>query len=53
MIGKQPAVYLIHREELPEGEDATAALRDSFGAENGDDVVEVRAGTARRWRIAG
>ena len=53
MAGKQPAVYLVHREELPEGEDAAAVLRDSFGAESGDEVVEVRSGTARRWRIAG
>ncbi len=53
MIGNQPAVYLVHREELPDGDEPTAALRDSFGAEPGDEVVEIRAGTARRWRIAG
>jgi hypothetical protein len=53
IAGKQPAVFLVHREELPDGEDATTALRDHFGAESGDEVVEIRGGTARRWHIAG
>jgi hypothetical protein len=50
-------VYLVHREELPEGESPTQALRDGFGAEPGDEVVEIRPGnklgdwTARRWRL--
>ena len=53
LAGKQTAIYLIYREELPEGDDTATALRDTFGAESGDEVVEIRAGTARRWRIAG
>jgi hypothetical protein len=53
IAGNQPAVFLVHREELPEGEDTTATLRDSFGAESGDEVVEIRAGAARRWQITG
>jgi hypothetical protein len=46
-------VYLLHREDLPEGEDASAALAHGFGAEAGDEVVEVGApGTVlRRWRL--
>jgi hypothetical protein len=50
--------FLVHREELPDGEDVSAALCAGFGAQDGDDVIEVRAGqrggelTTRRWRIA-
>jgi hypothetical protein len=49
-------VFLLHREDLPEGEDTARALADGFGAEVGDEVVEVPAtalGTsaARRWRL--
>ena len=42
-----------HREA--EGEDAAEALTNGFGAEVGDEVVEVPAtGMAgRRWRLAG
>ncbi|HXG09641.1 MAG TPA: hypothetical protein VNK04_07620 [Gemmataceae bacterium] len=53
----RPGVYIIHREDLPDGEDTTRALIDGFGAEPGDEVVEVRAGgragglTVRRWRL--
>jgi hypothetical protein len=54
---RQPDVYLVHREELGD-EDPERALRDGFGAESGDEVVEVRVGprpgelTARRWRLS-
>jgi hypothetical protein len=47
-------VYLIHREDLPEGEDAAEALANGFGAEAGDEVIEVGAtapGAVRRWRL--
>lgn len=50
-------VYVILRDELPSGESPEAALADGFGAEAGDEVIEVRpAGssgglTSRRWRI--
>jgi hypothetical protein len=53
----QPDVYVVFREELPEGEAPAQALADGFGATPGDEVVEVRpssqAGewTARRWRL--
>jgi hypothetical protein len=53
----QPDVYVVYREELPEGEDAAAALADGFGAAAGDEVIEIVPGalpaalTAKRWRL--
>lgn len=49
----QPGVYVVYREELPEGEDMERALADGFGAEPGDEVIEVRPGepAARRWQV--
>jgi hypothetical protein len=50
-------VYLVHRDDLPAGEAPGRALADGFGAEEGDEVVEVRPGarpgemTTRRWRV--
>src|SRR5436853_559110 len=50
-------VFVIHREELPEDADVATALVECFGAEAGDEVVEVRAGkgfeemASRRWRL--
>lgn len=50
-------VYVIHREDLPPGEGPLSALMNSFGAEPGDEVIEVHAGarpgewTSRRWRL--
>lgn len=42
VLAAQPAgSFVVHREELPEGDDVIAALRDAFGAEPGDRVVEV------------
>lgn len=58
-IGERDGVYLVYRDELPCGEAAAQALRDGFGAEVGDEVVEVRPGGrfgevyTRRWRIEG
>ena len=52
-----PGVYVVYREELPEGEDAERALTDGFGAEPGDEVIELRpvgrAGelAVRRWQV--
>jgi hypothetical protein len=40
---KEPDAYVVHREELPEGEPIDQALRDGFGAEPGDEIVEVRS----------
>jgi hypothetical protein len=50
-------VYVVYRDDLPGGEPPARALRDGFGAEPGDEVVEVRPVgrgeelTARRWRL--
>jgi hypothetical protein len=50
-------VFVVHREDLPEGELPARALVDGFGAEAGDEVVEVRPGprpgelTSRRWVV--
>lgn len=55
----RPEVYVVFREELTEGEDVAAALADGFGAEPGDEVVEVRPAdrpgswAARRWHVPG
>jgi hypothetical protein len=56
-IAERPGVYIVYRDDLPEGEPPARALVEGFGAEVGDEVVEVRPGgsqeslTARRWRI--
>jgi hypothetical protein len=52
-----PDVYLVFREELPDGVPTDQALIDAFGAEEGDQVIEVRAAArpgelgARRWQV--
>jgi hypothetical protein len=52
-----PGIYVVYREELPEGEDPGRALADGFGAEAGDEVIELRVAerpgelAVRRWRI--
>jgi hypothetical protein len=51
-------VFVVFREDLPEGEHPALALTDAFGAEVGDEVIEVRVSnragelTTRRWRIS-
>ncbi|HZT79271.1 MAG TPA: hypothetical protein VFA26_03560 [Gemmataceae bacterium] len=58
LADRRPGTYVVFREELPDGEDPARALADGFGAEDGDEVIEVRPGptpgelTARRWRLA-
>jgi hypothetical protein len=52
-----PDVYVVFREDLAEGETTHRALADGFGAETGDEVVEVKPGSrpgelvARRWAV--
>lgn len=54
-----PDVFVVYREDLPEGEETGAALLAGFGAEPGDQVVEIVPGQgpagvlARRWALAG
>jgi hypothetical protein len=55
--GSHPDVYVVYREDLPEGTDPARALAEGFGAEAGDEVIEILPGggpadvTARRWRL--
>jgi hypothetical protein len=56
VAGRAPDVFVVYREELPDGEDLTTALTDGFGAEAGDEVVEILPGSrgelsSRRWKL--
>jgi hypothetical protein len=55
MASRHPDVYVVCREDLPEGDDPAQALADGFGGESGDEVVEVCPGpggmSARRWHL--
>jgi hypothetical protein len=50
-------IYVIYREDLPREESSSQALLNGFGAEPGDEVVEVRPGgrpgeiITHRWRV--
>jgi hypothetical protein len=56
-LGDRADVFVVFRDELPAGEAPGRALVDSFGAEPGDEVVEVRPGgrpgetVTSRWSI--
>jgi hypothetical protein len=58
-LERRPDVFVVFQEELPEGESAARALADGFGAEAGDQVIEVRSGskpgelTAVHWQMDG
>jgi hypothetical protein len=52
----QPDVFVVYRDDLPDGEDAATALADGFGAAAGDEVIEIVPGepptlSARRWHL--
>ena len=50
--GWPPDVFLVPRDDLPDGEPVGAALAAGFGAEPGDRVVEVGARTGPRvWTL--
>jgi hypothetical protein len=49
----QAGVVVVFREDVPEGVDLGEALIDDFGAEAGDEVVEVSPKGVHRWRVAG
>jgi hypothetical protein len=36
--------FLVHREDLPDADDVGVSLRDGFGAEDGDRVIQVCIG---------
>jgi len=46
----QRDVFVVFREDLPDVEPVTA-LTDGFGAEPGDDVIEIHAGSAQHWTV--
>jgi hypothetical protein len=51
-LGQNHGVFLVFRDDLPPGAGAESALVDGYGAEAGDEVVEVRPGLpSRRWRV--
>jgi hypothetical protein len=56
-VAGRPDVFVLYREDLPEGDDPARSLTENFGAEAGDEVVEVlpAAGpaevTTRRWKV--
>jgi len=56
-VSRQRDIILVFREELPELTGSVEALRDGFGAEPGDEIVELRltneagAVQAKRWRV--
>ena len=53
----QDDVYVVYAEDLPEGPSLEAGLVEYFGAEPGDEVIEVRPGRTlaeirvQRWRV--
>jgi hypothetical protein len=55
--GTRAGVYVVYRDDLPCEEPLAQALVHGFGAEAGDEVVEVRPSgrpgemIARRWRV--
>lgn len=57
VAAERPDVFVVYREELGDV-DVPQALRDGFGAETGDEVVEIRTGLKpgelvnRRWQVA-
>lgn len=53
-VASWPAeLFLIPRDDLPDGEPLHEALSNAFGAENGDRVVEVRTAGAPRASVVG
>jgi hypothetical protein len=50
-------VYVVYREDLPDDVTQTEALRTEFGAEPGDEIIEVAdvspgiTPNTRRWRV--
>src|SRR5262245_24783237 len=53
----RPDVFVVYRDDLPEGEAPSRVLAEIYGAEPGDEVVELRFTgrpcefTSRRWRL--
>jgi hypothetical protein len=58
LVQAREAVYVVHREDLPQEEPVVVALANVYGAEPGDEVVEIRPSgrpgewLTRRWHMA-
>jgi hypothetical protein len=56
-VDLHPDVFVIYRDELPEGEISARALADGFGVEPNDVVIDVQLGktaserTTQHWRL--
>lgn len=56
-VSNHPDIFVVFREEIPEGENPGQALIAGFGAEPGDEVVEIQPGklsgevSTNRWPI--
>jgi hypothetical protein len=53
-LARTDDIYLVHRDDLPPGEEPELALIQGFGAEAGDRVVVIptdKDGAAVTWRI--
>lgn len=54
---QHPDVYVLYREDLPTEDNLAQVLVDGFGAEEGDQIVEIQAApphgemNARYWRL--
>ncbi len=54
---QQRDVYVLYRDDLPAEDNLTQVLVDGFGAEEGDQIIEIDAGpphgemSARYWRL--
>jgi hypothetical protein len=47
----QSDVVVVFREDLPQGEEMPGVLLSDFGAEAGDEIVQVGPTALQRWRI--
>ena len=44
--------YVVYRDDLPHGDDPAQSLRDGYGAEAGDEVIEIVFDREpRRWHL--
>lgn len=53
-----PDIYVVYQEDVAQDADPAATLLRDFGAERGDEIVEVRSTSGRlaeagRWRLLG
>lgn len=57
LMGSESPAYVVHRDDLPAGPALLESLREGYGAESGDEVVEVRLGSqpeemiSQRWLV--